>query len=302
MPPGSVITYIGGALRRRVRDLGRLGHRATCVPGISRLFDALHGSRWTRARCLFIVSTGRVGTVTLCRLLDADEGTSAYHEPWPSMLEQQWKAFREGGTRPMRYARQIGRARRKLIGRAMRQGKVYAESTLMQYFAPVIAELLPESRFLYVHRHPGGIVRSGMRRGWYVHHIRDAYRLRPAPGDSAYEQFQEWDQFDRVCWLWNLINDHLLRFRDTMPEDRVMSVSYEDLFQKQLPERLDLVGRIFRFIDRPVPDAATLKELLEIRHNAQTEGEFPRYEEWNPDLKKRLFDIAGETMGKLGYS
>jgi hypothetical protein len=42
---------------------------------------------------------------------------------------------------------------------------------------------MPNVKFVHLFRHPGEVVRSGMRRGWYNGHPSDRYRIEPGQHD-----------------------------------------------------------------------------------------------------------------------
>jgi hypothetical protein len=164
------------------------------------LVGAAPDDSWQTTACLFILSTGRTGSSTLVHLLNLSPKVAAFHEPKPILLPFYRSAYAEAHRNPSRYRRLFARARRRLIGRAGRNDTIYAEATLLKFFAPVVAQMLPNAKFLHIHRHPAEVVRSGMRRRWFRDNGLDRYRLVPLPDDPAYPQWDRWNAFRKVCW------------------------------------------------------------------------------------------------------
>ena len=137
----------GGVLTRILRKVGRvpaktvsLLDRISRLPGIGNVIGSYYGENRQETKCQFLLSTGRVGTVTLIHLLNASEGTKACHEPKPMMLHERRSSYAECQDKPERYRCLFDWARRRLIGSVHRCGKLYAEATPMQFFTPVIAD------------------------------------------------------------------------------------------------------------------------------------------------------------------
>src|SRR5690625_7198839 len=53
---------------------------------------------------------------------------------------------------------------------AYKSEKRYIETNnQLTFFAPGLARMFPDAQFVHLYRHPGEVVRSGMRRGWFDH-------------------------------------------------------------------------------------------------------------------------------------
>lgn len=276
---------------RALADLARF-------PGVRWLVSAGSAEPWQSTPCLFVLSTGRTGSSTLIHLLNLSPRICGFHEPKPILLHVHRSAFAEAHLAPDRYRKLFARARRRLIGGAGRRNRIYAEATILKFLAPVMARMLPESRFLHLHRHPGEVVRSGMRRGWFQNHGLDPYRIEPLPGDPAHEHWDRWDAFAKVCWTWHVENDYFLQLTDAIGTDRVLSLA----FHQWTDHGTGAYRRIFEFAGVEPPDAASVADVLRIRHNMQPDGDFPSYDRWPDDRRQTLLDVAGSTMSKLGYA
>lgn len=272
-------------------------------PRRTRLYHRLRWGRyWKSTKCLFLLHTGRVGSVTAIKLLDLSPHVYALHEP--SLLESLTPKY--ACTDPEEYAARYGavfaktfaKARQGTIGMVGGSHRAYAESFWTAYFGLEVAKLLPLSRFVHLHRHPGEYVRSGMRRGWYVDHAWDVRRLEPSPSDPVYKLWHtEWDAFRKIAWLWQTMNAYFLKMRESVPEDRFAVMRSEDFYRFGT----GAYRRLFDLLDVPPPPEDEARTLLSVRHNAQTKGDFPPYEEWTSEQRQILRDIAGPMMERLGY-
>lgn len=250
-----------------------------------------------RARCMFTISTGRTATETMARLANLSPEVRAYHEPEPKLRNQFQEAYRHVRTSPESFTRLLDYARCEIVGKAALEDKVYVEGPALASFAPAIAQMLPGSKFLLMHRHPAGVVRSCMRRGHYSGHSWDRYKQVPLPEDPASETWATWDAFSKNCWRWNAINSFLLEFVDSISPDRVLWMPFREFVD-------DESGRwrkLFSFLDVEPPLPDRVREVLQVRHNKQGEGQFPRFEEWSDFQKNTMYELCGHTMQRLGY-
>lgn len=245
---------------------------------------------------MFILSTGRTGTKTLSRLLDLSSDIDAFHEPYPQLLEARKTARWEVYDNPSKYHNIFLRSRGAALWKAQRRGVLYAEtSARMTFFAPVIAELLPKARFIYIHREPTAIIRSGMRRGWYVDHPADYARISPVDGEEANAGWDQWTPFEKTCWYWDAYNRFALHFCSRIDASRMLTIQAREVFDGTA------TPAIFSHINVPVPRGERVDQILSKKLNAQERDTFPKREAWTDDMFRTLHRIAGETMDRLGY-
>lgn len=252
---------------------------------------------WRDARCVFVLSTGRTGTETLQHLLALSPQIDAYHEPRPQLMIHRKHARWEIGRAPDKYIRVIQRTRGPKLYRSKARGLWYAEtSARMTFFAPLLAHLLPNAKFLFIHRHPGEVVRSGMRRGWYENHPADFARIEPVPGEEAFKAWPSWTSFQKICWYWDAYNRFSLDARRRIGEERMLTLKADGLFDGSA------VPAIFAHLGLDVPPADAVEAILSQRRNAQKAASFLLFEDWTPTMYEDLRRIAGDTMEQLGYS
>lgn len=276
------------AVRRRRRAL-----RAAVQ---ERIGSALRSS-WHEVECAFVLSTGRTGTATLTELFDHVPNATASHEPRPQLLKERTEARYEIAGAPKRYWEIFVRARGYRLLQAHRAGEQYVEtSSRLTFFAPVLHAHLPNARFLYVHREPWDVVRSGMRRGWYIDHPNDPVRLRPGPDEPLAATWDQLSPFEKNCWYWAACNRFALDFCDRVGWERVLEVQANDLFSGAA------LDEIFDFLHLERPPQQALKQELNARHNAQQAAHFPKVDAWSDEQRATLLAYAGPEMERLGYS
>ncbi len=270
------------------------------LPGLDERPKRFGQLSWRKARCLFVVSSGRVGSMMVIKLLSLSEEVAAFHEPEPRLFEETKLAHAELEQRQRHYRKLFVESRAGTLTHHQRLGKVYAEATNTNFvfLAPIIADVLPNARFLFLHRHPGEYVRSGMRRGWYFDHYWDPWIIDPQPGHPDHTAWARWDQFRRICWKWNAITTFLADFADSVGPQRVTTMSFEEL----VDPASDAVARIFDAADVTPPDEELVQRLLAIRVNAQTTRDFPKYASWDASQKGILQEMCGATAARLGYA
>lgn len=253
---------------------------------------------WRSTRCLFNLSTGRTGTLTMVKLLNLSPEINAFHEPRPVLGEVSKAAYNDIWVQPDKYKPLFVAARRSPIGITGLKGKIYAEHTLMIYLSPMIANELPKAKFMHMYRHPKDVVRSGMRRGWFRGHPWDKYRLEPLQGDTLRGKWDtEWDPFAKICWFWNSVNSFILELQERFGSRRMLSMKFEDFIDIET----GAYARPFEFLDVEPPPIDEARKILCVKHNVQTVGDFPQYEYWSEQQRDTFYRITGKTMQQLGY-
>jgi hypothetical protein len=269
------------------------------LPGKALVRKTLGRAAWRGAPCCFALSTGRAGSHTLTSLLNLSPQVRAFHEPAPQLLAETLDAFHHVWDDPDRFREVLIDAKSVDIGIARLRGKIYAEtSNRMSFLAPVIAELFPRAMFIYLHRHPADVVRSGMRRGWYHNHPWDPYRMFPAMHDAASAAWPDWDSFAKTCWYWHSINEFCLKFIGSIAPERCLMLSFEELMDADS----DAWMKIYGLLDVEPPHLYAVREVLSRRENEQKTGRFAAPSEWNDAQWEVMQRIVGQTAQKLGYT
>jgi len=266
---------------------------------IREFYKLLTGNSWKKTNCFFVLSTGRSGTATLAELLNLSPEIESYHEPPPTLVKERQSAFHEASINPEKYSRIFIKARSGIMAQAKYQNKIYAEtSARMTFFAPAIKEICPNARFIHLFRHPGAVVRSGMRRKWYGNNnMLDKYRINPSADDPFFHEWTTASAFEKICWYWNAYNNFGLQFGATIPAERILLLKAEDLFKG----KAKTLKRLYQFIGVECPSHDLIETVLKRKVNHQVKGQFPVFAKWEESDYVKLLAIAGKTMASLEY-
>jgi len=264
---------------------------------------------------VFVLSTGRSGTLTLTKLLAVDSRIAAYHEPRPHLYAEALDAYTHECAPIARFARILYRARWKLVSSACLKHRIYAEtSNWLTFFAPAIRSAIPRTKFIHLVRHPADVVASGLARGWYQGASLDRYRIRPrtllvdsqrTKSDShsrleiTIEQWSQMSAFEKACWLWSEINSFVLRFAQTIPESQYTLVRLEDLISNSDDQIQSLWAFLGLNLEPHMLDRCSA--VLSIKDNA---SKYPgsALDELARHQRSLLWDLCGDTAKRLGYA
>lgn len=247
-------------------------------------------------RCVWCLSTGRVGTQTLAALGALADRVDSQHEPAPMLYGLSKLSYEGCGEREGR--RVLVEAVRSCRSDVGTRAAVYLEtSPQVTFLAPILREVFPKSRFLHVVRHPAAVVRSAMRRQWYAGNPFDETRIEPV-STPARKAWNDWTPFEKNLWLWNETNRWIDDFVATLPHSEWLRVRSEDVFLGR-PAALE---SFFDCLEVARPPRKDLERVLGKKLNQQREGNFPEMDDWPPAEREWLIERSGELMERFGYS
>jgi len=250
--------------------------------------------------CVFVLSTGRVGTQTLAALCSLAPNVFAYHEPQPLLYRLSRCAYdwHEDTTAKIVLKDAFLSMRQDLIQRSLSYKRGYVEtSPQVTFLAPAILEAIPDVRFIHLVRDPHDVVRSGMRRKWYEGHAADINRITPRSDNPYQKDWANMSAFRKNVWLWTETNRWILNFTTKIPKEQTILIHSEDIFNGNI-QALD---NIFHLLNSPLPSQKRIKKIIGKTLNAQKEGYFPKASKWSDDLQMELNTIACDILEPLGY-
>lgn len=250
---------------------------------------------------IFVLSTGRVGTQTLAALLALSPHLFAYHEPTPKLygLGRLAYLYRDDTTAQSVLLEAVRCARTEAWEYALEAGRGYAEtSPQLTFLAPFLLELHPQARFIHLVRHPYAVIRSGMRRRWYIDHAADRSRLIPRPDNPLLQQWEHLSPLAKIAWLWAETNRYILAFTATLPVEQRLLMQAESLFTGEHAT----LKQLYRFARTPLPAARKIQQILDRKLNTQKTGKYPPPEVWNKEQRQEVWQWVGEVATDLGYS
>ncbi len=252
---------------------------------------------------VFFLSTGRCGTTWFAKLLNTSPNCICKHEPEPNLAYQSKFAYEVQHGKPIEktdpefpFLKEILLAGRERIFRYVyKTNKTYVETNnRMTFFAPILSEIIPQAKFVHIYRHPAEFVRSGMRREYYSENdVISNTRITPHKNSNDYGTWPLLSEFEKVCWLWNETNTFIDLFLKEIPAKQIFRFNFNHLSQEKIISLLE-------FMDCTVKKNKIQKKLNK-RSNAQLEGKFPKYKDWNEKQKIKLKEICGPLAESYGY-
>jgi hypothetical protein len=202
-----------------------------------------------------ILSTGRCGTVAVCRALDTCSDHDVAHEPEPLLLEEGWR--KHNG---LPYRTETLEARLSFFHD--HQHERYGEAFRSSPLAADIAEAAPLARMLILVRDPAEYVRS-------AHYMQvlakpdspwDRFRVMPHDDDPTRSHAE------RIAGHWAVVNDYLLAFAEKTSSPVLVGI------HGPLDDRIDQWAH---FAGVSITDTAALGQVLAARPNSSKRSELP---------------------------
>ena len=256
---------------------------------------------WEGMQCVYALSTGRTGTQTLAALLRLSPRVLARHEPAPRLVMATYNAYMERGNdgwletwTPFALA-----SRDDFVLEANAEGKVYVESNnRLTYIAEALYAAFPASKFIFSHRDPFKVIRSGMQRGAYQgpNMAWNFARIRPRKGEAEENDWETWSSLQKEAWRWARVNEMAYEFFQTLPEERRLELPAKSFFSG----RPEVYWQIFDFLDAPCPPLSDIQSIMSRKMNAQAHFNGLPFE-WTDDLREQIQPIIEPVAQLLNY-
>lgn len=187
---------------------------------------------------IFVLTTGRSGSKLIASILEKEILIDSFHEPFPNLKLINNKAFHSQANEE--YLKGVFEAARieRIFSSFQKHKKYFESNQCITFFAYIIDDLFPNSKFIHLIRDPADFVLSAYKLGWYEE-------------DTLWEQGRikdenNWGSLDRIeklYWLWNQTNIYIDDFKKSIDENRIKTIKSEDLFNN-----LNSVENIIQFI------------------------------------------------------
>jgi hypothetical protein len=185
---------------------------------------------------VFVVGTGRSGTMTLADLLSSVPGVTVEHEHEPKLLAEITE-YAEGRLEHERMVELLRSTRAPAeLGGELISGESHNQ---LSFVLPALAEACPDARIVWLIRDGRAVVAS--LGGRNIYHPRELELRTPgteewaltrirgdAVGDVSGERWYELDAFGRCCWYWGYTHRTIARELGRLPLES-MRVRLEDL-------------------------------------------------------------------------
>ena len=250
---------------------------------------------------IFFLSTGRCGTQWFAKTLHGTKGTAVFHFPQPDMALYNCYAYEKFAQYQLNYPDETIRAlsnlflagREQYFRHAYKSEKRYIETNNhITFFAPIIAKLIPQAKFVHVYRHPGEFVRSGIRREWYQ--AKGLPNRQIVPVTSPYQNV--WENFShvqKIAWLWNETNQFIEQFKKSIADDQSYTFNFNELDENSLQG-------LISFLDLKT-NISKLGKRIHVKDNQQSSNSYLDYEEWDATQKHELRNICLPLAKTYGY-
>ncbi len=217
---------------------------------------------------IFVLSSGRNGTLLLTNLLEQSNQCIALHEPEPELSMSSKMAYELFDKNPEFVKGMFEGARYEMLRTGfLLNKKIIETNNRITFFAHQIAELYPNARFIHLVRHPASFIKSGLSRNWYTGEtLYDEARI--VSSDSA--QWKMMNRYEKVAWLWNETNLFIEEFKETNAK-KVLTVKAEDLFEK--PETSQ---KILEYCGIDDVSITKIRKVISIRANKGKNGSFDK--------------------------
>ncbi|MEX1190327.1 MAG: sulfotransferase [Brumimicrobium sp.] len=249
---------------------------------------------------VIFLSTGRCGTKWIDTVLSEDDTIVSLHHPIPVMRSQAKLAYSFEFNKAKENEKELLKelflaGREDLILQSEKVGKeLIITDSRTTFFAEIIYELFPKAKFVHLHRHPGEVVRSGLRRKWYVSNDQsELNRITPIKTSEFTEKWSAFDLIEKNAWLWKETNEWILNFLNKVPESQKFNISFNDWNEESLSE-------LFSFCGARI-DKSQINKKLNKKINSQKSVSVSKYKDWNEEDKSKVKEFCSKTAELLGY-
>lgn len=250
---------------------------------------------------VFIVSTGRSGSKAIAELINQHPESECYHDSFPHIYSYSQDFLYE------QEARDETRNKIETLYNSLDigKGKVHGQSDQkLSPLIPILADLFPTSKFIWLVRKADSFVNSSYPRGWFDNsefelppNTKEFFEKKVSPSQfDAYHRTngarlgvvsqEEWESmtaFERNCWYWSYWNEMIEKELNLLDKTRSKFIRLNELSNRS-QDILDFLSL------SPI----TLKTR---RVNAAKYKKITR-EDWNAEMKKIYEKHCGENMKK----
>ncbi len=260
-----------------------------------------YNNAWENMECVFTLSTGRTGTQTMASILELSPKVLAEHEPNPRLVKSSFDAYMDQGNEGWleRWKEFVLAVRDDFVLEANAKGKIYVESNnRLTYLADAVRLAFPASKYVFSHRDPYKVIRSGMRRGAYSgpNICWNFARIRPRQGERYLEKWNSMSLLAKEAWRWAKINQISMDFMETLPEDKRYELPASDLFS----EKEEIYRALFEFVGVPCPPMDDIKRVMSKKINAQFHFGGSEFD-WTQGAYDEVRPYISSVASTLGY-
>ncbi len=251
----------------------------------------------------FILSTGRAGSTSIAAILNQHPDITCLHEPNRLLIRLSTEYAHGQKTK--------AEAREELLyyytKTSLFPGVVYGESDHKLFnLVEILAEILPEAKFIWLIRHARKFVPSVYGRKWFQDYPtigeksvieQDIYRYRINGYRCGSFTEQEWENmavFEKVCWYWAYWNAKIESQLLTLPNHRWCFVQLETLEEK-IPELLQFLQATPMKLEPKRQNKANYHTLKPQHWDAEKQA---AYHQWCQPYMNKWYPVASQSLTK----
>ncbi|MEX0719723.1 MAG: sulfotransferase [Balneolaceae bacterium] len=155
------------------------------------------------------------------------------------------------------------------------------------FFAPVLAKIFPEAKFVHLIRPPLEFIVSGLKRNYYSGSAEDIKRIST---DIIFDEWKSTSQITKIAWLWHATNKFIMDFEKQYP-CRIMVFPFQELNLKNVRSVID-------FLELSIADKSIQKEISK-PVNVQKAGKAKSYENWGLKQKEEVRNLCRDIVNEL---
>ena len=268
-------------------------------------------------KIVFVIGTGRSGTLAISQALGLFPGIIAHHEYLFEPVLQQAILYHLGKATKAETQSFLRERYLPAIAQAQAQGgcECWVDcSNALPWLVEPLAELLPEARFVFVARHGKRVVSSFFHKfkadmydddcverlyaflrgeASQPEALKRFWRPVPAIGSPDYAWFQQAGRFERLCYYWEVTTQQAVASLEKAVAGRHELYNFEAI----LAEPAERARFLANF---PLPEggAAKVAEFFQRPTNVAEPKTYPLL----PEQESTFARICAPMMARLGYS
>lgn len=259
-------------------------------------------------KLFFVFSTGRSGSKAFSNLFSTISTVNCKHESF--FLFNRLSTNYEHGIIKREELKLILHFLFTQINLFKHADIIYGESDQkLVSFIPILKEIVPQSKFIWLLRRAEGFVASAYGRGWFDDHeyafhkgkiyspdsiapktIFDKYRLDYSifrlngyrAGIFSSKEWNDMDSFERNCWYWNYWNEKIESAFNDIPEAQKFIIRLEEL-EVQKTKLFDFLNLNFNPGKIEIINEATYKKFPMEQWNKKQQQSYKKWCEKNAE-------------------
>jgi len=251
---------------------------------------------------VFVLSTGRCGTKWFSDLFAKDRSLSVFHAPTPNLSIQgkfAWEIEKSSGMKLSSMSGQLlaeifFSGREQHLRYTAKAKKRYVETNnYITFFAPVLAEIFPDAKFVHIVRNPVAFIRSGLDRSYYSPgNTADIKRIRGNAIPSSHH-WENLSRYGKIAWLWNETNDFIESFSRTIPQESFKT------FRFDLSDSDGLID-MMQFLEANIT-SRQINTMQQVKKNVQKNRTAPEYKHWDRSYQEEVKSICSVLAAKYDF-